>query len=153
MTHYVWYHLAATYDPRISYPDWIILNAMEDWVANNVRYASDSDIHGVSDYAQLPRETLQLRTGDAKDYSILLVSLLRAAGINEDKAFVVLGTNGTTCYGWLRLNIGGTWYRVVPEPYYPYQGFYSIFGDLPQIDRPVQYEAVYYFNDIEAVQL
>jgi transglutaminase-like putative cysteine protease len=104
----------------------------------------------VPDYAQLPRETLQLKTGDAKDYAILAVSLLRAAGMNEEKAFVVLGTNGTTCYGWLRLNIGETWYRVVPNPY---GGFYSIYGHLRQVNWPLVYTAVYYFNDTEAVQL
>jgi predicted transglutaminase-like cysteine proteinase len=159
MSTYVYYHLGASYHPSTSYPDWVIVNAIEDWVYNgrNVRYASDSDVHGVANYAQLPKETLQLKIGDSEDIAILFVSLLRAAGVDDDSVFVALGTNGATCYGWIRMAIeqsndgqyAFTWYRIAPRP----TGLTYYYGDIPQIDWPEQYAAVYYFNDANVVQL
>ena len=42
-------------------PDWI---EIRDWVANEIEYVSDTNAHGISEYWQLPRETLSLGTGD-----------------------------------------------------------------------------------------
>jgi hypothetical protein len=142
---------------KLSYPEWLIESSIEKWIEGHVRYADDNDMYAVADHAQLPRETLQLRSGDSEDQAILLASLLRAAGVGDDRVFVVLGTNGATCYAWIRMAIkqsndgqyAFTWYRIVPKP----TGLTHYYGDIPQIDWPEKCVAVYYFNDTKAVQL
>lgn len=41
-------------------PNWI---ALRDWVGNSITYKYDSNVHGVDEYWQLPKETIELRTG------------------------------------------------------------------------------------------
>jgi hypothetical protein len=67
-------------------PDWM---AIRDWVASQIRYRYDRDSHGVEEYWQLPRETVELGTGDCEDFAILCCSLLRAAGYGPDEVYVV----------------------------------------------------------------
>lgn len=40
-------------------PNWI---ALRDWVGNSITYKYDSTVHGVEDFWQLPKETIELRT-------------------------------------------------------------------------------------------
>ncbi len=68
-------------------------DAIRNWVANNIRYASDQERWG-GDHWQTPEETLMYRTGDCEDFSILLCSLLRAYGIDAERVYVALGTDG-----------------------------------------------------------
>ncbi|MBA7540555.1 hypothetical protein ES705_32854 [subsurface metagenome] len=42
-------------------------NTLREWVATHVSYKSDQYAHGVTDYWQLPSETLKLGTGDCED--------------------------------------------------------------------------------------
>ncbi len=73
-------------------PRWICLR---DWVGSHIDYIPDYDKHRTSEYYQLPRETLRDGTGDCEDFSMLLVSLFRAAGwssSSDDRAvYVVFG--------------------------------------------------------------
>jgi hypothetical protein len=66
---------------------------IRDWVAYNIDYVLDEEQWGVDDYWQTPEETLSLRTGDCEDFAILLCTLLRAYGINENQVYVVLGVD------------------------------------------------------------
>jgi predicted transglutaminase-like cysteine proteinase len=70
-------------------------NRIVDWVGSNVSDVSDKSVHGVSDYWQLPSETLSLGTGDCEDYAILLTSLLRAYGVPADDVYVAIGKTST----------------------------------------------------------
>jgi hypothetical protein len=127
-------------------PQWYILSAIQHWVSVNVEYSSQDN------YAQLPRETLQLKSGDSQDSAILVVSLLRAAGWNEREAFVVLGSDGKTCYGWVRAYAEGAfpipWQNLMPLK----SGFTSCYYDISVCWRTYRYGnyvPVYYFNDVQ----
>ncbi|MCK4364889.1 MAG: transglutaminase domain-containing protein [Thermoplasmatales archaeon] len=61
------------------------------WVCDNIDYKSDNDIWRTRDYYQLPSTTISKRSGDCEDQAILLVSLLRVAGISNDSIQVVIG--------------------------------------------------------------
>jgi predicted transglutaminase-like cysteine proteinase len=121
-------------------PNWI---ALRDRVANSITYKYDSDVHGVKEYWQLPKETLQLRTGDCEDYAILLVSLLRADGWSPNDIYVVIGEdaqgNGHT---WVKLNLGILgWQYLEPQA----NGWCTLFLDYFIISG---YKEKYMFNDI-----
>jgi hypothetical protein len=128
----------------VGWPRWFVLCK---WVAVNIKYPPAIDVHRVSDYWQLPSETLQLRTGDCEDFAILLCSLYRAAGYDENSVFVVVGpTNdlGKRIYGeawhaWVRINIGGVWTDIEP------QDPTVVLGMLVNL---ALFDAVYQFNDV-----
>lgn len=124
------------------YPGWM---AIKDWVATNIEYSYDSHIHGTRDYWQLPQETIQSGYGDCEDFSILMVSLLRAAGWSIDEAYVVVGceTEGG-CHAWVRLNVDIIGWQNL-EPQYGTAGwlFLQDFFWLGSFDD------VYGFNDVD----
>jgi predicted transglutaminase-like cysteine proteinase len=120
-------------------PNWV---ALRDWVGNSITYQYDSNVHGVSEYWQLPKETLQLRTGDCEDYAILLCSLLRADGWSPNDVYVVLGKNSNNEYhAWVKINLGVLgWYNIEPQQ----NGWSTLIGDFLSLSG---YEAICYFND------
>jgi len=109
------------------YPNWM---ALRDWVGNNIKYPNDDAdgdgkpdydyvYHGQWEYWQLPKETLQLRTGDCEDSAILLCSLLRAAGYGSNDVFVVLGESAGEGHAWVSfrwIDLFGleSWIRLEP---------------------------------------
>ena len=120
-------------------PDWI---EIRDWVANEIEYVSDTSVHGVSDYWQLPRETLSLRTGDCEDFSILLCSLYRQIGWNENKVYVVVGEKDGMYHAWVKLNVDIIgWQNIEPQA----GGLNTIVGDFLSLSG---YTARYNFNDV-----
>jgi hypothetical protein len=126
-------------------PNWI---ALRDWVGNNIKYRYDNDTHGVCDYWQLPKETLELGTGDCEDYAILLCSLLRADGWSSSDAFVVLGKNAENRYhAWVKINLGILgWYNIEPQG----NGWNTLIGDFLSLSG---YTAMYQFNDQQFKQI
>jgi len=120
-------------------PNWV---ALRDWVGNSITYQYDSNVHGVNEYWQLPKETLQLKTGDCEDYAILLCSLLRADGWSPNDVYVVLGKNSNDEYhAWVKINLGVLgWYNIEPQQ----NGWSTLIGDFLSLSG---YEAVCYFND------
>jgi hypothetical protein len=65
-------------------------DAILQWVADNIEYKDDLIAHGVSNYWQTPKETLQLRTGDCEDFAILLCTFLRADGAPAENVYVTV---------------------------------------------------------------
>jgi hypothetical protein len=61
-----------------------------EWLRFNIRYESDIENYGDSDYWQFPTETLQRRSGDCEDFAFLAASLLRAKGYSN--ARVIYGS-------------------------------------------------------------
>jgi len=119
-------------------PHWI---AIRDWVSNNVRYVGDPEAYGCPDYAQLSRETLDRKTGDCEDFSILLASLLRADGYGQDRVLVVLGKKGENYHAWVRLKVDVIgWQNIEPQA----GGLATIIGDQMILSG---YTAMYCFND------
>ena len=92
-------------------------NALREWVSMHVSYQFDQDVHGVSEYWQLPAETLELGTGDCEDFAILLCTLLRAYGVPADQAYVAVGVSKDKTYHaylvekWYK----GIWRVIEPE--------------------------------------
>jgi transglutaminase-like putative cysteine protease len=130
------------------YPGWM---AIKDWVSGNIKYAHDSDRHGRPEYYQLPRETIQSGYGDCEDYAILMVSLLRAAGWQADRAYVTIGepkAGSGSRHAWVRLNVDVIgWQNLEPQSatgYWLLLQDYFCLGD---------FDDVYGFNDISSVQL
>jgi hypothetical protein len=99
---------------RWAYDDF---EALRQWVCAHVHYRSDSEIHGVGDYWQLPTETLKLSTGDCEDYAILLCTLLRAYGVPSDQVYVALGcSNSGSCHAYLvERYYKGIWRVIDPQ--------------------------------------
>jgi len=126
-------------------PNWM---ALRDWVGNNIKYKYDNETHGVNDYWQLPKETLELRTGDCEDYAILLCSLLRADGWSSNDAFVVLGKNAENQYhGWAKISFGILgWYNIEPQG----NAWATLIGDFLSLSG---YTAMCQFNDQQFKQI
>ena len=70
--------------------------AIREWVSTQISYQYDSKVYGVADYWQLPVETLSLGTGDCEDIAILLCTMLRAAGVNENNVLVAVGSTASS---------------------------------------------------------
>lgn len=68
-------------------------DAIRDWVAANIDYKTDEERWGIEEYWQTPEETLSLRTGECEDFAILLCTLLRTYGIDEEHIFVAIGVD------------------------------------------------------------
>ena len=119
-------------------PDWI---EIRDWVANNIEYNADSEVHDAIEYWQFPNETLTLRTGDCEDFSILLCSLLRANGWNENEVYVVLGVKDELYHGWVKLKIDAIgWQSLEPGA----GALNTLLGDFFSLSG---FKAIYLFND------
>jgi predicted transglutaminase-like cysteine proteinase len=116
--------------------------ALRDWVGNNIQYRSDSEIHGESEFWQFPNETIQLRTGDCEDFSLLLCSLLRADGWSPDSVYVIVGEQNNQYHAWVKVIWNGYHYNIEPQG----NGFAIIGGDILTLSG---YNAKYYFNDKE----
>ncbi len=114
--------------------------ALRDWVGNNIRYRSDNEIHGIMEYWQFPNETIQLRTGDCEDFSVLLCSLLRADGWSPDNVHVIVGEKNNQYHAWVRVIWNDVQYNIEPQG----NGFAIAVGDILTLS---EYNARYYFND------
>jgi len=134
--------IQQTLDEIVNNPlvfDWI---EIRDWVANEIVYVSDTTAHGVSEYWQLPRETLSLGTGDCEDFSILLCSLYRAIGWNENDVYVVVGEKEGLYHAWVKLNVDIIgWQNIEPQA----GGLNTLVGDFLSLS---DYTAKYNFNDV-----
>jgi hypothetical protein len=120
-------------------PDWM---KFRDWVGNRIEYKQDSEIHGEMEYWQFSNETIQLKTGDCEDFSILLCSLLRSNGWETDSVYVIIGKQNNMYHGWVRLIWNDIQYNIEPQG----SGFELIIGDMTNLSG---YEAICYFNDQE----
>ena len=90
------------------------VDSLYSWVGDNIRYVYDNVSHGVSDYWQLPYETLNLTTGDCEDVAFLLCSLVRAAGVSAENAFVAVGTVDDGGHAWVIHGSSGAWRSLEP---------------------------------------
>ena len=119
-------------------PDWI---EIRDWVSKNIEYTYDEDVHGVVEYWQFANETLTLGTGDCEDFSILLCSLLRANGWDENEVYVVMGAKDGQYHGWVKLNVDVMgWQSLEPQA----GALNTLVGDFLTLDG---FEAMYMVND------
>lgn len=116
--------------------------AIRDWVGKNIQYTDDSDSHGVEEYWQLGKETLEKQTGDSEDFAVLLCSLLRADGWSPESVYVAVGQNEAGDYhAWVRLKIPLVgWYNIEPQ----LDGWNTLVGDYLALRG---YQVAYNFND------
>ncbi len=127
-------------------------DAIRDWVAYNIEYKLDEDVHGVTDYWQTPEETLDLRTGDCEDFAILLCTLLRAYGIGKEHIYIAIGVDNKG-YGHAFLiedwYLDGEWRAIEPQveagPFHPGQRFKDF--NLTDFLLLRHYEIIAAFND------
>jgi len=127
---------------RWAYSDF---NALRQWVSSYVTYKSDQSVHGVSDYWQLPTETLSLGTGDCEDFAILVCTLLRAYGVPPDQVYVACASREGAEEGHAFLF--ERWYKGIWQAIEPQRGVWTVwaFGDID----PSDYTQFYCFNDQE----
>lgn len=115
---------------------------IREWVAANIEYRDDDETHGTSEHWQLPRETLSIGTGDCEDFSILLTTLYRAKGWDENEAFVVVGEKDGERHAWVKLDVDIVgWLNLEPQA----GALYTFFGDSLTLSG---YTAKYNFNDV-----
>ena len=111
---------------------------LQDWVASHITYSQDSYYHW-----QTPAETLEKRSGNCKDFAVLLCTLSRAAGIPAGDIYVAIGkdrSNRSHAFiieKWLL----GRWQVIEPQV----GGF--IISDLSSIDTADRYTITSRFND------
>ena len=111
---------------------------LQDWVASHITYSQDSYYHW-----QTPAETLQKRSGNCKDFAVLLCTLVRAAGVPSGDIYVAIGkdrSNASHAFiieKWLL----GRWQVIEPQV----GGF--IMSDLSAIDTADRYVITSRFND------
>jgi len=117
---------------------------LRDRVSSYVSYRYDQDVHGVSEYWQLPSETIELRTGDCEDFAILLCSLLRAYGVPSDQVYVAFGFGEDKVYGHVYLV--ERWYQGIWRITEPQAGAWAgmLLADWA---TEVSYDTKYCFND------
>lgn len=60
------------------------LNTVNSWI-NSIRYASDKDLYGVSDYWATMYEFVGQGMGDCEDYTIAKYYILKELGVNPKK--------------------------------------------------------------------
>jgi hypothetical protein len=127
-------------------------DAIRDWVAANIDYMSDEERWGFEEYWQTPEETLSLRTGDCEDFAILLCTLLRAYGIDEERIYVAVGVDDQG-YGHAFLiedwYLDGEWRAIEPqaeaEPFPPGRRFKDF--NLADFLLLRHYDIIAAFND------
>lgn len=74
------------------------------WVAQNTKYANDTEKYGVKDYWQIPATTIALGTGDCEDQAILLTSLIRAAGVPRENVHLTYApTSPSSAHCWVEV--------------------------------------------------
>jgi len=117
-------------------PNWM---AIRDWVGNNIKYRYDSEVYG-GEHWQLPKETIQRRTGDCEDFAILLCSLLRADGWSTSNVYVIIGEKDGGYHGWVKIIWEGIGYGIEPQV----NGWGTFLGDFLSLSG---YDAKYAFND------
>jgi hypothetical protein len=125
---------------------------IRDWVAINIDYMSDEKRWG-EDYWQTPEETLSYRTGDCEDFSILLCSLLRSYGIDDERIYVALGVDGGEdghaflIEDWYH---DGVWQRMESQAPAQLSSWHTLFGLAnPHPDSELdEYEITVAFNDL-----
>ena len=111
---------------------------IQDWVASHIVYTQDSYY-----YWQTPAETLSKRTGNCKDFAVLLCTLCRAAGVPASDVYVAIGkdrSNKSHAFiieKWLL----GRWQVIEPQV----GGF--IISDLSGMDTADRYAVTSRFND------
>lgn len=117
---------------------------LRDRVSSYISYQYDQDVHGVSEYWQLPSETIELRTGDCEDFAILLCSLLRAYGVPSDQVYVAVGFDKEQTSGHAYLVerwYQGIW-RITEPQAWAWTGVF-----LRDWATEVTYDTTYCFND------
>jgi hypothetical protein len=127
-------------------------DAIRDWVAVNIDYVSDEEQWGVEEYWQTPEETLSLQTGDCEDFAILLCTLLRAFGIDDEHIYIAIGVDNDG-YGHAFLiedwYLDGEWRAIEPqveaEPFRPGRRFKDF--NLADFLLLRHYEIIAAFND------
>lgn len=70
---------------RSSYSNDRKIYELEKWVRKNIQYSSDKKQFNVTERWTLPMETLQRKSGDCEDGSILLMALAATAGIPNER--------------------------------------------------------------------
>lgn len=58
------------------------LNEIYSYMFKNFTQKSDMSVHGVDDYWQAPKETLDLKSGDCEDFAIFMMYHLEKIGID-----------------------------------------------------------------------
>ena len=111
---------------------------LQDWVASHITYSQDSYYRW-----QTPVETLTRRTGNCKDFAVLLCTLCRAAGVPAGDIYVAIGkdrSNKSHAFVIERWVLG-RWQVIEPQV----SGF--IISDLSAIDTADRYAITSRFND------
>ena len=112
---------------------------LQDWVASHITYSQDSYYRW-----QTPVETLTKRTGNCKDFAVLLCTLCRAAGVPAGDIYVAIGKDRSNKSHAFVIDrwVLGRWQVIEPQV----GGF--IISDLSGMDTADRYAVTSRFNDV-----
>ena len=83
-------------------------HALSDWIRSNIRFTGEHN-DAVQESLQSPKVTLQMRTGDCDDFSILLSALLSAVGIrNRFQVVKARGQENNPAAPWAHVYVVAT---------------------------------------------
>jgi len=124
------------------------VSALWAWIMDDrglgARYRPDDYFESyMNDFWQFPNETAELKKGDCEDLAILLVSLIRTAGIPDWKVRVDIGMYGEIGHAW------GVYYDTTSKKWLLLEATQSHkFTDpLTTLESHTEYKAYYAFND------
>lgn len=99
-------------------------------ICHSLKYVSDSEAHGRTEWWQLPCETLLLGTGDCEDFALLYISMCKAAGFDciivDEPSHISAGVKVDG--GLFRIDYNGESYMAVD----PTQGYFG--NRMPNIE-------------------
>lgn len=67
-----------------------LLEQVNRWANQRIRYVEDKDAFGKADYWAGARTTLQMRLGDCEDIALVKMQLLAAAGVRREDMFLTI---------------------------------------------------------------
>jgi predicted transglutaminase-like cysteine proteinase len=67
-----------------------LLEQVNSWANQRIRYVEDKDLFGKADYWAGARTTLQLKLGDCEDIALVKMQLLAAAGVRREDMFLTI---------------------------------------------------------------
>ena len=86
------------------------IRAALEFTHSNIRYISDREQFGISEYWSFPAETLESGAGDCEDIAFTIASLLLALNLPTDTVRVTLGSKDGTGHAWTEVLLNDQWY-------------------------------------------
>ena len=86
------------------------IRAALEFTHSNIRYISDREQFGISEYWTFPAETLENGAGDCEDISFTIASILLALNLPSGRVRVALGVKDSIGHAWCEVLLNDEWF-------------------------------------------